>query len=363
MNSNKDNSLYVILIYLLTQLGVIFFIYPEYIIRSTEEAHWIAIVVGVIINVIIVAVYLKGLSYFKNKDIIDAYFSLGKGVGIVFLLPILIYLLISIIATLSEFAEMISIVFLTSTPLWAITSLLIIVSLFISMNGILAIFRTGVLIAVLFLPLLLFIIFMSLQNVDYHYIFPLVNHDFSFLGSKAFLKSFFTFSATFIFLGFIPPYFSFKTKKILISMAAIIPFLLLAVYIPVLTFGRATVTTLKFPFGMVMTTVYVNWLVFERFTMFLLLCLIAFTILFMAVILWQSSEIVKRCIPGIRQIYITLLVGIITFVGCLMIQSMKQIEQLITVNSVLRLYILIVVPLSIYFIGLRYKRKGLYEKK
>ncbi|RXZ83233.1 hypothetical protein EBB07_07875 [Paenibacillaceae bacterium] len=358
-----DKSMGVVLIYFLMQLGIIFFVYPEFIMESTSEAHWLPILFGVIVNLCVMSIYLKGLSYFPNMDIIAIYSSFGKVMAAILLLPIFIYLMLVTVITINEFADIISIVFLTSTPLWSIIGLLLITAAFIGASGIATIFRTAILLAILFLPLMFFIICLSLQNIDLHYFFPLWDSDFSQLNGSALIRSLFPITSTFLIFGFIIPHYPFKMKKVMLSIMAIIPFFFLAVYIPVLTFGHGTVTTLRYPFVMVISSVYVSWLMFDRVTVFLVLSLIAFAILFMAVIIWQMISIVNHFLPKIRKHYIALAFVVIFFSICLQSTSVSTINELFLKNNLLRLYILFFVPLSIYLIGLYFRRRGGYENK
>ncbi|WP_036719529.1 GerAB/ArcD/ProY family transporter [Paenibacillus harenae] len=356
-----DKSLHVGLTFFLTQLGIIFFIYPEHIIASSSEGHWLPILAGAAANLIVMAVYMKGLGYFSNQDIISIYTNVGKSAAVLFLVPVIFYLYMVNVIAVRAFAEIITIVFLSNTPIWAVTGLLLFISTYIAANGIASIFRTGVLLAILFLPSIGFILTISFQNVDWHYILPLIEKRFEFLTSISYMKSFYVFATSFLFLGFVQPEITYSSKKLLLAALSLIPFLLLAVYIPVLTFGRSTASTFKFPFVMLVGTIHVNWLMFDRVTLFLLLSLITFTMLFIALLIWQMSRMISRPLPKVKPVYLLLFISAVTYIGCIMIPNWQDVEELFICNMVLRIYVWLIIPFSIYFLGLREKRKRSYE--
>jgi spore germination protein (amino acid permease) len=353
-----DKSLQVVVIYILTHLGLIFFIYPRSIIASTDEGHWIPITIGVFLHFIIIALYMKGLSYFPNKDLITIYLGIGKGVAFIFLLPVTLYLLMVNIITVRAYSEMITIVFLSKTPLWAIMSLLLFVSTYLAAKGVEAIFRTGVLLASIFLPLIIFILCVSFQNVDWHYVFPIMDKQFSFFKESSYFNSFFAVGGGFLFLGFVQPYLSYQRKKILIAAIALIPCFIFSVYIPILTFGQATASTFLFPFVVAVDTVNLNWLMFDRVTIFFLLSLIIFIMLFISLALWKTVRILNACFPSIKPIYLVITLSLFIFIICLMTPNWKDVERLFAWNTFLRFYVMFAVPISVYYFGIRLRRVG-----
>jgi spore germination protein (amino acid permease) len=332
-------------------LGLIFFMYPSDIIDSTDQSHWVPIFLGIIIHLIFLWIYMKGLSFFPKMDIIHIYIKAGKSIAFIFLLPVVIYLLVVIITTVRAHSEIINIVFLAETPQWAIMVLLLLIPTYIAVHGVEVIFRTGLLVACLFLPLILFTLFMSFQNIDWRYLFPLFDIDFSFITHRSYIKSYFAFAGGFLFIGFVQPYLSYNRKKILLAALALIPFFILSVYIPILTFGQATSTTLQFPFVLAVDTIYIHWLIFDRITTFFLLSLIIFIMLLISLVLWKTSRIISYFLASVKQAHLIYLLSIFTFMICLMIPDWDDIEQLFWFNTFFRFYILVVIPLSIYIFG------------
>ncbi|OCT13401.1 hypothetical protein A8709_17460 [Paenibacillus pectinilyticus] len=352
-----DKSSSVVLMYILIHLGIIFFTYPEDIIATTGSNHWIVILTGIILQLVVIFFYMKGLSFFPGKDIIQIYLSTGKVASLLFFLPIFLYLLMTSIITLRSFTELIAIVFLSNTPIWAILFILLFVSTYLGSKGVGTIFRTGNLLGILFLPLILIICFIAFQHIDWYYAVPLFERDFSFLTKPTYYRSLFAFSGGFLFLGFVQPFVTYQRKKILLASLALIPFYILSVYLPILTFGEATAVTLHYPFVVVIDTINISWFVFDRVTMFFLFTLSTFIMLFISLTLWNTNRMISTCLPFFKPNYLMLVLSVIIFISCMMIPDLKKVEQLLLWNTPLRIYILVTVPLSIYFLGLRAKRK------
>ncbi|PEJ56318.1 hypothetical protein CN692_18475 [Bacillus sp. AFS002410] len=353
-----DRSWQVVVMYIMTHLSLIFFLYPRNIIASSNEGHWMLIVVGLIIHFIIITVYTKGLNYCPNKDIISIYLGVGKGVAVLFLLPITVFFIAISIITVRAYSEIILITFLSKTPLWSILTLLFLVSAYLASKGVEVIFRTGVLIACLFFPLIILIFCSSFQNTDWHYAFPIMNKQFSFFTNSSFYVSFFAIGGSFLFLGFIQPFLTFQRKKIFLGAIILIPCYILAVYIPLLTFGQNTASTLMYPLVMALDTVELNWLMFDRVTSFFLLSLITFTMLFISLFLWNTVRIFNTCFPSIKPIYFILSITIFNFIISLLIPDWDTIEKLFVWNSFLRFFVMFAVPISVYFCGKRLWREG-----
>ncbi len=352
-----DKSWQIVVMYILTHLGLIFFLYPANIIESSSEAQWIPIGIGVILHFVIVLIYLKGLSYFQNKNIIDIYSSFGKLWTILLLIPTGLYLLMINIITVRAYSEIINIIFLTKTPLWAIMLLILSISCYLSMQELSAIFKTGFLLSFLFLPLVLFVICISFQNVDWRYAFPMWSSDFSFIKKQSYFNSYFAIGGGFLFLGFIQPVLSFRNSRILIGLAAIVPAFLLSVYVPVLTFGQATAETFIFPYVAAVDGINISWLMFDRITMFFLLCLITFIMLFIALVFWKTVQITKYYIPILSEKWAAIGLAFFIYCICLLIPNWSDAERLFQINTPLRFYVILLVPLSIFGLGFWKKRK------
>ncbi|WP_027084573.1 GerAB/ArcD/ProY family transporter [Cohnella panacarvi] len=356
-----DKSMQVIVVYLLTHIGLIFFMYPTDIIECLETGHWSAILLGFAIHVALLAVYLKGLQFGAPNNVIDIYKRFGRWFAIVFLFPVALYFAVVIVITIRAYSEIVTLVFLDNTPLWAIMALLLAVSSLVAVYGVETIFRTGILVALLFSPALLLVFSLSFQNADWRYMLPLIDQraaSFSYVFREPFLLSFFAFTGGFLFLGFIPPRIPYKPRKVLLASAALLPMFMLSVYVPLLTFGQSAASLLQFPFITAVDTVNVSWLMFDRITLFFLLSLVGFVMIYISLVMWKTALMIRSVVTIMSPIVTILLLTASVFLACLYIPNWHAVERILWWNTLLRLYVMLVIPFVTLVLGFRLHRKG-----
>lgn len=354
-----DKSVSVAVMYLLTHIAITFFLYPVEMIQAATGGHWFPVLIGYLFHFTIIAVYMKGLSYFNNQDIVDISLS-NKWLAPIILLPVTIYLLVLSVLCIRSMSQIITIVYLSKTPLWAVMILFLLISAYLASLGPKSLFRAGVLITIVFMPLVLLVLFSSFQNIDWRYIFPLFDRkllSFSFLHSKSYYESGFAFTGAFIFLGMIPPYLPYKPKKILLSSLILLPMFLMAVYLPVMCFGEATASQFQFPFIVCLDTVEIHWLMFDRITIFFLQCLASFVMLLIALVLWEATAIINKTVIKVNPLYVLGGIGVAVFIACLLFPDWNDVQQASYLNSFLRWYIVTVLPFSILVMGIVRNRK------
>lgn len=355
-----DKTWQVATLYILAHVGVIFYLYPSNLLETTESGHWVAVLVGFLIHITIVWGYMWGLGRFERGNVIDIFLNLGRWPALLMMLPVFFYLLAAVVIATRAYGEIISLLFLSSTPLWAMMALILAVSLFLAIQSIATILRAGMLLLALFLPLTLFVLASSFQHVDWHYLLPLIDSEsfhWSFLYGRPFLMSLFAVGGGFLFLGFLKPDIDYDQRKLRYASFVILPMLLLAVYVPLLTFGHSTASTFLFPFIMVTDIVEVNWLMFERTSLFFALSIIAFVLLFMSLALWNAIYMVQR-VAKVKSLVAGVAICIIIFVVSLLIDDWEHLQKLLWWNTLLRLYIMFIVPAVTISIALRHRRKG-----
>ncbi|ANS74719.1 hypothetical protein AWM70_09050 [Paenibacillus yonginensis] len=354
-----DKGLPLVVMYILTHLALIFFMYPTYIVSSTSTGHWLPVLCGYLIHILVLTAYLTGLGYFKNQDIVEILMS-NKIAAIFLLLPVTFYLILLAIVTTRAISEIITIVYLSRTPMWVIMCLFLVIAGFMANSGLKSLFRIGILLGILFAPIIFIVLISSFQNIDWRYLFPLVNKEmwsFSFLGNKSFHNGGFAFTGAFVFFGFIPKQIALKRKQILLSSLILLPVFLAAVYVPILTFGEATATQFQFPYITSLDTVESNWMMFDRITIFFLQSLIAFVMLYIGLVLWEAITILHRTVIKVKQNYILTALILFVFVVCLQITDWADVEKLFYWNTLLRTYIIIVLPAALLLLGIYRKRK------
>lgn len=354
-----DKTFQTATVYILTHIGVIFFLYPDQLIGSVDDSHWIGILIGFLIHIAIVWSYMKGLGYFDRQNLIDILVGKFKWFAFIILLPAFIYLLGVFTLSARVYGELISLVFLSSTPLWAIMVLIVAATAYLAILGIEVILRTGILLLILTLPPILFVLVSSFQHVDWHYMFPLYDKSFrwSFLWSKSFIISLYAIGGNFLFLGLIQPEILYNQRKIRYVSFILLPILFIAVYVPLLTFGKSTLSTLMFPFLQVTDLVEVNWLMFERSSMFFMLSMLSLVFLFMSIKLWGAALMVQKVYPLPSWLVIPIIAAILFYLSVL-IDDWNEAQTLLWWNTFFRFYSMFFIPALTLTLGLLHKRKG-----
>lgn len=353
-------SLQVATLYILVHVGVIFYLYPSNLLEAMESGHWVAVFVGFFIHIAIVWGYMWGLGRFERGNVIDIFLKLGKWPALLLMLPVFFYLLIVVVIATRAYGEIISLLFLSSTPLWAIMALVLAVALYLAIQGISTILRASMLLLALCLPLTLFVLVSTFQHVDWHYLLPIIDNEsfsWSFLYGRPFLMSLFAIGGSFLFLGFLRPETDYDPRILRYASFVILPMLLIAVYVPLLTFGHSTASTFLFPFIMVTDIVEVNWLMFERTSLFFALSMIAFVLLFMSLTLWNAIYMIQR-IAKIKSLFAGVAICMLLFVVSLLIDDWEHLQKLLWWNTLLRFYMMFVVPAGTIAIAVWHRKKG-----
>lgn len=351
----------VVLTGLITHAGLIFFMYPTDLIECAHQAHWLPILIGFAFHFLSIFVYLKGLSYFGlRRSIIEILACRSKLLAWTLLLPICLYIFVFDVEAVRAYSEIISMVFLSNTPLWILMLLLLVIPAFMVLNGgVLTILRIGLLFTFLFAVPFLFVLAASFKNIDWRYALPLIPRGggtFSFLGHPSYYKSFFAFVGGFLFLGFIPPHIQIRPKTIYIGSLVLLPLFLLSVYVPIMTLGEETARQLQFPFIFTADTVDITWLMFDRVTTFLLLSLMAFFFMFIAMGLWQMTIIIQT-VKNVRPLIVVSCLVAVVFIFCMMIPDWGEVEMIFQINSFLRGYVAVATPAVIFILGRRHLKQ------
>lgn len=352
----KKSNLVVIL-FLIAHIGVIFYIYPLKIMSSIGYGHWLPVLITVSFQLVFLFVYLKGLSYFPNQDLISIFSLERKLLARVLMFPFMIYLFNSLLVVTRAYAEIITIIFLQNTPIWAIDLLIIFIAGYIAIKGFNTILYTALAVFFLFIPIIFFAVVTSFQNAQLLNIFPITPENLTFIYNDQFLISFFAVSP-FLFLGFIPSRIDYEPKKIMTAAICLSPVYLLSVYVPILTFGPHTASTFLLPFSTTMDTISIRWLVFDRITIFYMLSIVTFSLIFGALLIWMLSMIIHRLyLPSIRKDWTGILIGALAFACGLILQGFDEIDTVYKFDLPLRVYSLACIPVILLIFGLKKGRK------
>lgn len=227
--------------YILTHLGLIFFMYPTFVIESTRQSHWMPILTAFAFHLLIVFIYLKGISYFEGENLATIMIAKNPILAWITLFPVMLYLVGVIILGVRANAEIVSIVCLANTPLWMLLLILLVIPAYMVISGgVKGLLRLTQLLSFLFAIPCLFVFGASFQNIDWRYLFPLLptRESFDYLANPSFYSSMFAFTGVFLLLGFFPSFAKVKLKSIFIGSLALLPMYLIAVYVPILTLGE-----------------------------------------------------------------------------------------------------------------------------
>ncbi|MDQ0872868.1 spore germination protein (amino acid permease) [Paenibacillus sp. V4I3] len=353
------NKISVYLTFITVHFGLIFFIYPEKIFESTSKGHWEAILIGCLLEGTMMWIYLRGLSSFPNMTIVEICKQvLGPWLSRILLIPIMLYFLATLALVSRVYSEMMTIVFLPKTPIWALLCF-IFLSLFAAWYGIKTVLRTSVIISVLFIPWIFAALISSMSNFDIRNASPIWNTNFDFFKHPAYYSSFFAFSG-FLFLGMIHPYFrnvARSRKVFILLMAGLFPLYLASVYIPLLIFGQETVIQFQFPLHTGMDTIDMSWSIFERMTLFYTTSMIAFLIVYSSVLIWILAEMFRSIVVPLSNRWLSVIITIIAYFLSFLIPDWYETEHLIWLDTGLRAYSIFVFPVVIGIIGALQRRR------
>lgn len=359
------SGLQATMIYLVSHMGLIFFLYPSDLFGGMETGHWIGILLSYVLHMIAIFLYLKGLQMASHQNILDIFRSAGKVIAWTLLLPAFVYMIIAFTITIRAYSEMITLVFLSTTPVWAIMLLLILIAFLMAWQGIASIARTAVLLVILFSLPILFVLYFSFQNADWYYLLPLIEHNqsFAFVTDVNFQVSLFVYAGGFLFLGFLPPTIHISIKKMMLSVLLLLPMLLIAAYLPLLTFGHSTAKLYEFPVLMTIDTVSVTWLMFDRITIFFLLSLMSFAFLYLGLTLWILVTFSARAVPFIRGPYLLIGLTIGLYTISIAIPNWDSLEYVQIWIIPIRLYNFLILPLLTFILGWRIKRNQTVKRR
>ncbi|MFC7391463.1 GerAB/ArcD/ProY family transporter [Scopulibacillus cellulosilyticus] len=344
------------IIFINMQLSLGYIIYPDLIYKSTYSGHWEVVLCQSLFQLILILIYIKGLNYFPNKDVIDIYMKMGRWAAFLILIPFAIHLIVIVGLNLRIHTEVIRLVFLPRTPFWAILALLFYVSAYTAVKGLPTIFRSSNFIFFTAIPLVIFIIASSITNFDFHNASPIWQLSFKFIVKKPFLYSLGI--SPLLFLGLIASKSKINFSRISLAWAIVTIFFLSFVYIPLFIFGAETVHTFQFSFMDAINSVDIRWFALNRAAMFFCISFSAFTILYNSAILWMIGRIMWKMIDChfIKTSYWITAFSLIAFIMALFLTNWAWVEKLLRWDTMINLYAMIIIPVSIFFYGVLTQR-------
>lgn len=340
-------------------LSLIFYLYPENMIKIAHFGQWAYILAGFALELLLLRLYLAGLAAFPGEDLTEIVRRCGIWSARILLLPLVVYFFMSYVLLNRSHAEMVTVVFLPKTPIWAILLVMLGIPLQAALHGLKAILRGTVILMAVVMPLVIFSLAACFQKMNLNFIYPMDIDPF-FWRKESFLTGLLAHSA-FLFLGMTAANSDFSLARVrrmlYIAMGALLPFLFLAIYIPLMIFAPGTIARFPYPLPSAIDTVNLEWLIVDRITMFYVVSTLSFIFIYTSILVWMiTSMLGKLYLPFSKKV----LSGAVVFTAylvCLWIPDWETIERFIYLDTPLRFYSIGFIPLLIYAIGLSKKRR------
>ncbi|XEC92982.1 GerAB/ArcD/ProY family transporter [Paenibacillus tarimensis] len=354
---NKDWILAVT--FITVHLSLILFGYPEMVFDVDRSGYWAPILAGFLLEFILLRIYLSGLSAFPGEDLIRIFKRYGIGTARFLLLPLTAYFLLSIVILIRSHAELLTIVLLPKTPIWAFMLMLVVIPLVTSAQRLTDILRATVTLTLLSFPFILFSLLSCFQNIEINYAFPLETDLFGW-NLKAFLSSLFAFHG-FLFIGLMASHWNLSMtrhrRKLYFALLALLPIFILSVYIPLMIFGPDAASKLHYPLTVSIDTVDYEWLMFRRITIFYIAASLAFIIIYLSILIWMTATIVSVLYISASRQTLTWFVTAAAFLTGLLFPDWETIDWFIWLDTPLRLYSIVFIPLMTWGIGIAARRR------
>ncbi|SEL96131.1 Spore germination protein [Paenibacillus sp. cl141a] len=353
MNKIPTLSLFVLL-----HLASIFAIFPERMIAATSKGHWMAITLLFAVELGVLWFYLKALSLAPGKTVIDiCRETMGAWITRLIMLPFMTFLLIELLLLTYYQAVEIKAVLLQRTPVAAISALFVLLCLYGAWKGLVVMVRASMGWIFLFMPFILFSMFISIKNFRFHYIFPLWDADLSFLFRSDFYVGTVIF-AGFLFLGMTATKTKIGFGKTAAAVGIIYMFAMASVYIPLLIFGQETVLHLQYPMLMASDTVDLEWVVFDWLPSFYVVSSSGLGVIKVSVLLWILVAILQQLFaPILDRRWILSVVSVLLYLACQWMPNSGTLNSYLYVNSYFCLYATIGFPIIAYFAARQHRKK------
>lgn len=343
------NKIQTLALFLLLHLTSIFAIFPERVIASTSEGHWMAITLLFMVELGVLWIYLKALRLSPGKTVIDICRE-GMGVWLtrLIMLPFLVFLIIELVLLTYYQAVEVKAVLLQRTPVSAISAMFVLLCLYGAWKGLVVMVRASVGWIFLFMPFILFSMFISIANFRFHYIFPLWDADLSFLFRPDFYVCTIIF-AGFLFLGMTTSKTKIGFGKAAAMVGIVYLFAMASVYIPLLIFGHETVLHFQYPMLMASDTVDLEWVVFDWLPSFYVVSSSGLGVIKISVLLWILVDILQQLFaPILDRRWMLSIVSVLLYLASQWIPNSGTLNSYLYVNMYFCLYTTVGFPIITY---------------
>ncbi|SFT20275.1 GerAB/ArcD/ProY family transporter [Paenibacillus sp. BC26] len=336
--------------FLAAHCSILFAAFTRSMLETTEYGHWEPVCLSMGIELFLLLLLLLGLRKAGNKDYGDLFLPLGKWISAALIVPLSGFIMLIPILALRYFAELMIIVFISSSPLHVILAVLCLLMFFGASIGPQGIMRGSTLLTLINFPVLLFAIFACFQNAKFVRVYPLINPSMDFLSNSTFLITLFSI-CPFLLLGMLPPVCKVKIRPILISFVLISLLHVVVLYVPIVIYGLNAAKIMNFPLMTSFDSVNITWTVFNRISLFYAVALLAFVMTLSSFSLWSSALLIRKLIPAWRETYIRISLSLITFLISFIIPSWNDYIRVFAADTWFRLLIYAVIPIAVFLRG------------
>lgn len=337
----------VVMLFIQLHLTAMLSIFTTRILESTSIGHWEAIVLGCVLETLLTWLYLKGLSRFPGKTVIEILSeSAGMWTARILLLPFVVFLFFHL-TLLNRFQVFkINVVLLQETPLWAITLLYVVLPVYAACKGLHVIVRMSTALFILYIPFVLFALFISAHNFDFHNLFPLWDPKLSFLSKSAYYPSLLAFSG-FLILGMLALDKPFRLSRLMPVMLILAFFYLSVVYVPLLIFSQEVAVNFQYPNVLASDTIDLEWVVFDWLPTFSVVSSTGLGILEASTTLWMAVTLIQKLYAPLSTKWLAAILTLIMFILSEGIGSVADLSHDLTLISIPGLYSMLVIPVAV----------------
>jgi spore germination protein KB len=299
MNQEGLTTRQAIMWFTMYQIGTSFLLLPSYLVDAAKQDAWMAIILGVGIQMLIIWLYLAIAQQMKGKSMI-AYFQhlFGRTLGSIFIFLYLIAVpFLNSTTVLRSFGDFMTTSIMPETPIHVFYLFLLIPIYFVIRSGISVIGRTAELFFFAFVLIFVTVCLTLIPSVNPHYLLPLLEngwkpvvHSTTQFLAYPFLEGF--------FLLFLLPYYQQqdKLKRIFITSTLLTGFLFLVMMVSVITvLSPGAIKHLTYPSYFVVRTLSIADFI-ERFE-------IPVTVFWHITIFYRLTLFLYITIDGLRELF------------------------------------------------------------
>lgn len=351
----KINNLLIIIFFLVTNIGVMFLLYPSLILDTVDNGHWLIVLIHGLSHIALFGMLLFGVSKLKEPNILKNLPKKRWAVSLTLLVPISLFIIGTVIIAIRTYAEFTTVLFLNQTPMFYVMVIFITTAGYIGLGSMESIFRTTFLIAATSSYVIVVIFILSFFNAEWYNFFPAKVSNFDFLLEMPFITGFLILSPTFLFIAFLPKGKKFNYKTVFWFSWFLILFIFMAAYSPMLVFGNEIARNFTFPYIEMLATVDIDWSIFETLTSLFGLSLLIYATLFLGMLLHILRMLYQNIFHTSKLHASIAMVIIVIFITAVanMISTWEQVQSHIIWIVPLRFYTFISLLIFIFWIGRR----------